>query len=77
MITFLSSAKHIAVAMTKIAVIGAGVIGLSSAYKLKLHNPELDVTVIADKLTPDTCSDGAAGIWEPYIMRGTPMHLQK
>ncbi|XP_065055223.1 D-aspartate oxidase-like [Rhopilema esculentum] len=50
--------------MVKIAVIGAGIIGLSSAYVLKTFNDHLDVTLFAEKFSPNTTSDGAAGIFK-------------
>ena len=44
----------------KVAVVGAGVIGLSAALHLTERFPSLlDVTVIADRFTPDTTSDKA------------------
>lgn len=65
--------------MPKIAVLGAGVIGLTSAYSLKLHDENLDVTVFAENFTPFTTSDVAAGIFAvtegPKGMRLTPHHL--
>lgn len=55
-----------------VAVIGAGIIGLSSAYIIKKEHPEVDVTVFADKFTPNTTSDGAAGYLVPLDDHGTP-----
>lgn len=55
----------------RVAVIGAGVIGLSTA--LCVHEqyhclvPSLEVEVYADCYTPHTTSDGAAGLWQPYV----------
>uniref|UniRef100_A0A8C2T6F6 D-amino acid oxidase n=1 Tax=Coturnix japonica TaxID=93934 RepID=A0A8C2T6F6_COTJA len=55
----------------RIAVIGAGVIGLSTA--LCIHDrfqalvPQLQLEVYADHFTPHTTSDGAAGLWQPYL----------
>lgn len=61
--------------MVKIAIIGAGVIGLTSAYSTKLIDSSLDVTVFAERFTLDTTSDGAAGIFAvtegPKGMRNT------
>lgn len=54
-----------------VAVIGAGVIGLSTAlcihdqYQHRVH--PLKIEVYADKFTPLTTSDGAAGLWQPYL----------
>ncbi|XP_069788856.1 D-amino-acid oxidase-like isoform X1 [Narcine bancroftii] len=55
----------------RVAVIGAGVIGLSSAQCIVNRfqprvNP-LTVVIYADTFTPDTASDGAAGLWQPYV----------
>lgn len=62
--------------MVKVAVIGAGVIGLSTAYVLKKRDPSIDVTILTKALSPDTCSDIAAGIFLPYNLRDTPLELQ-
>lgn len=50
----------------KLAVVGAGVIGLSSAYHLvEKFGDEVSVTVIAEKFSPNTTSDKAGGIIHP------------
>lgn len=49
-----------------VAVVGAGVIGLSAALHLKERFPGLlDVTVIADRFTPNTTSDKSGMIILP------------
>ena len=48
----------------KVIVLGAGVVGLSSA--IRLSDAGFDVTVWADKVSPQTTSDVAAAIWYPY-----------
>ncbi|XP_070555453.1 D-aspartate oxidase-like [Ptychodera flava] len=60
-----------------IAVIGAGVIGLASAVNILEEIPNVTVTVLADKFSPNTTSDGAAGFWEPHAAADTPEHLQR
>ncbi len=52
--------------MVQIAVVGAGVIGLSTAYNILTELPNAEVTVIAEKFSPNTTSDVAAGIWAPH-----------
>lgn len=55
----------------RVVVIGAGVVGLSTA--LCIHKryhavlPSLDVKVYADRFTPLTTTDVAAGLWQPYL----------
>ncbi|NWV17032.1 OXDA oxidase, partial [Origma solitaria] len=55
----------------RVAIIGAGVIGLSSALCIheQFHGlvPSLELEVYADRFTPHTTSDGAAGLWQPYL----------
>ncbi|NXN17276.1 OXDA oxidase, partial [Indicator maculatus] len=55
----------------RVAVLGAGVIGLSTALCLhqQYHSllPSLQLEVYADHYTPNTTSDGAAGLWQPYV----------
>ncbi|OWK14395.1 DAO [Cervus elaphus hippelaphus] len=55
----------------RVVVIGAGVIGLSTAlciherYRSVLQS--LEVMVYADRFTPLTTTDVAAGLWQPYL----------
>ncbi len=60
--------------MAKIAVIGAGIIGLSTANRIQSILPECSVTIIADTFNVATTSDGAAGIFRPTLehMPGVP-----
>ncbi|KAJ6656684.1 hypothetical protein lerEdw1_003571 [Lerista edwardsae] len=55
----------------RVAVIGAGVIGLSTALCIhdRFHSADqrLEIEVYADRFTPHTTSDGAAGFWQPYL----------
>lgn len=55
----------------RVAVIGAGVIGLSTAQSIyeQYHSivKPLTIEVYADRFTPPTTSDGAAGFWQPYL----------
>ncbi|KAM5311305.1 D-amino-acid oxidase isoform 1-T1 [Glossophaga mutica] len=55
----------------RVVVIGAGVIGLSTALCIHEHYhsvlPSLDVQIYADRFTPLTTTDVAAGLWQPYL----------
>lgn len=59
--------------MKKIAVIGAGVNGLSSAVQIIEYFPlgEVQVTLISEKISPDTTGDVSAGLWGPYLIGTT------
>lgn len=59
----------------KVCVVGAGVIGLSSAIQILEKYPNVDLTVVAEKFSPNTTSDGSAGFWEPYLCGDTPAEL--
>ncbi|XP_005002084.2 D-aspartate oxidase [Cavia porcellus] len=61
----------------RIAVIGAGVIGLSTAVCISQLVPQCSITVITHKFTPNTTSDVAAGILIPHAYEGTPICTQK
>ncbi|XP_060078159.1 D-amino-acid oxidase-like [Ylistrum balloti] len=52
----------------RVCVLGAGVIGLSSAVFIQDLIPDVDVTVVADTCTPFTLSDDCAGLWMPYLV---------
>lgn len=55
----------------KVAVIGAGTVGLSVALKLvETYGQQLDVTIIAAEFLQQTTSYGSGGLWEPYQIAG-------
>lgn len=51
----------------KIAIIGAGISGLSCAYLLS--KKEYNITIIAKAFSPDITSNRAAAFWFPYHIR--------
>lgn len=51
----------------RIAVVGAGVVGLSTAMCVSKLVPRCSITVISDKFSPDTTSDVAAGMLIPHV----------
>lgn len=59
--------------MKKIFVIGAGINGMSAAVQLAeyFQNKNVQVIVIAEKMTPYTLSDLVAGLWSPYLIGDT------
>jgi len=63
-------------AMSNIAVIGAGVNGVSSAIKILEHykteaKTPIRVTILSEDFSPNTTGDGSAGLWGPYLLGGT------
>jgi glycine/D-amino acid oxidase-like deaminating enzyme len=62
----------------KVCVVGGGIIGLSSAlYMKKYGTSDFDVTIVTEKITPETTADGAAGIWGIYLLKDTPIQQQR
>uniref|UniRef100_A0A8C1E6G3 D-aspartate oxidase n=1 Tax=Cyprinus carpio carpio TaxID=630221 RepID=A0A8C1E6G3_CYPCA len=61
----------------KVLVVGAGVVGLSTAVCVAETLPYCSVTVIAEKFSPDTTGDGAAGILLPKEFPDIPLERQK
>jgi hypothetical protein len=59
----------------RICVLGAGVVGLTTALRLLQRFPEAHLTVYADKFGRDTTTAGAAGVWQPYKLSETPTEL--
>lgn len=49
----------------KICVLGAGVVGLTTALEIQNEFPNSQVTILAEKFNEDTTSDIAAGIFRP------------
>ena len=60
---------------TRVCVIGAGVVGLSSAVRIQDELPHCDVTLLADRFSPDTTSDGSSGIWLLHLVGGVSQDL--
>jgi glycine/D-amino acid oxidase-like deaminating enzyme len=67
--------------MARVTVIGGGVCGLTSALRLKREIPAVKLEVIGERIAsraaPDdvTTSEGAAGLWKPFALSGTPDEL--
>lgn len=57
----------------RVAVVGAGIIGVTSAYAVKSAFPTYDVKIFADAFSPDTTGDGSAGLWGPFLLSDTPV----
>eukprot|EP00730_Choanoeca_flexa_P015794 TRINITY_DN7331_c0_g1_i4.p1 TRINITY_DN7331_c0_g1~~TRINITY_DN7331_c0_g1_i4.p1 ORF type:complete len:341 (+),score=35.72 TRINITY_DN7331_c0_g1_i4:192-1214(+) len=55
----------------KVAVIGAGIMGLSTALELQKQRSDVEVTIVADRFTPDTVSDGAGALLRPIFLQDT------
>lgn len=59
--------------MSKIAVIGAGVIGLATAVAIQEKlGSNVAVSIFAENVSPNTTGDLSAGLWTPYLMKDTP-----
>jgi glycine/D-amino acid oxidase-like deaminating enzyme len=55
----------------RVAVIGAGTVGLSAAFRLlELYKDQVEVTIIAAEFLQQTTSYGSGGLWEPYQIAG-------
>eukprot|EP00066_Takifugu_rubripes_P010609 XP_003978580.1 PREDICTED: D-aspartate oxidase [Takifugu rubripes] len=61
----------------RVAVVGAGVVGLSTAVCIAEALPFCSVTVLAEKFSPDTTSDGAAGILFANSFPDIPLERQR
>jgi len=55
-----------------VAIVGAGIIGVSTALEIQALIPGVQVTIFSEDVTPDTTADGAAGIFGLYLMGDTP-----
>uniref|UniRef100_A0A3B4FLX2 D-aspartate oxidase n=1 Tax=Pundamilia nyererei TaxID=303518 RepID=A0A3B4FLX2_9CICH len=61
----------------RVVVVGAGVIGFSTAVCIVEALPFCSVTLMADKFSPDTTSDGAAGILFAAQFPDIPLQRQR
>jgi glycine/D-amino acid oxidase-like deaminating enzyme len=60
--------------MKKIYIVGAGINGMSCAVQIAeaYKGQDVQITVVAEKMTPNTTSDLVAGLWMPYLSGQTP-----
>ncbi|XP_017783561.1 PREDICTED: D-aspartate oxidase [Nicrophorus vespilloides] len=59
--------------MLKVAVVGAGVIGLTTALEVqKKLGHRVAVTIYTSDVSPNTTGDVSAGLWTPYLLQETP-----
>lgn len=57
-----------------VAVIGAGIIGLTTAVLAQEKIPDIHVTIISEHFSPHTTGDVSAGFWMPYCLKHTPQN---
>lgn len=55
-----------------IAVIGGGVVGVTTSLQLQKDIKNSRVTIFAEKWSPNTTGDVSAGFWTPYLLEDTP-----
>ncbi|XP_066299924.1 D-amino-acid oxidase-like [Branchiostoma lanceolatum] len=62
----------------KVVVLGAGIVGMTSALRIveDCGTAGLDMTVMADKFSPNTTSDVAAGVWSLPRSKMTKREMQ-
>uniref|UniRef100_A0A3Q3K3I1 D-aspartate oxidase n=2 Tax=Monopterus albus TaxID=43700 RepID=A0A3Q3K3I1_MONAL len=61
----------------RVVVVGAGVVGFSTAVCIAEALPMCSVTLLADKFSPNTTSDGAAGILLAVEFPDIPLERQR
>ncbi|OXU29069.1 hypothetical protein TSAR_011175 [Trichomalopsis sarcophagae] len=55
----------------RVAVVGAGVIGITTAVAVKEAFPSVELTVFSENFSPETTGDGSAGFWTPFFIADT------
>lgn len=62
----------------KVAIIGAGVIGTTTALRIcETFGDLIAVTVFFEEMSPHTISDISGGLWGPYLLLDTPQYKIK
>ncbi len=55
----------------KIAIVGAGIIGITCATRILEFYPETQLTIISENNCPSTTTSAiSAGLWMPYCVSG-------
>ena len=49
-----------------IAVLGAGIMGLTTACSIRGAFPNSSITIYAEDYSPNTTSDFSSGYWQPF-----------
>lgn len=62
---------------TQVVVVGGGVVGFSTAVCIAEALPSCSVTLLAEKFSPDTTSDGAAGLMFAAKFPDIPLERQR
>jgi len=60
----------------KVCMLGAGIAGTTTALRLSQETPA-EVTLMAERLSPNTTSDSVAGWWEPHLDPDTPKDVRR
>jgi glycine/D-amino acid oxidase-like deaminating enzyme len=47
----------------RVVVLGAGIVGTTTAYRLKRRYPDIQLRIVAEKLSPHTTSDIGAYVY--------------
>ncbi|XP_029282468.1 D-aspartate oxidase [Cottoperca gobio] len=61
----------------RVVVVGAGVVGFSTAVCIAEALPPCSVTLLGDRFSPDTTSDGAAGLMFTAQFPDVPLETQR
>lgn len=60
-------------AVKKVVIIGGGIIGATTAYRLyEQFSNKISITIISSEFSPNTTGDVSAGFWSPYLYGDTP-----
>ncbi|KAG8186264.1 hypothetical protein JTE90_004611 [Oedothorax gibbosus] len=69
---FFKENRKVDMVKKKVCVLGAGVIGLTTAVKVAtLEKEAVEVTLMSEHFSPHTTGDGSAGLIEPYFLGDT------
>ena len=53
----------------KLCVVGAGIIGISSAVRLKKAFPNAELKIISEYFSPHTTSDASGGFLQHHLLQ--------
>ena len=59
-----------------VAIIGGGIIGVTTGLAIQRQCPGVYVTIFSEHLSPHTTADGAAGLFSLFLLGDTPLDKQ-